>query len=113
MPAASCPTRASSRWDTSSRRTSSRTAIGQPTKRCGAAAPPPPPRGEWDGDRPAHEARWLGIALPGLRQPRAWHAGRERVDIYDVKGAATLVLAAAGVSAFDVVAGAAGGPPGG
>ena len=70
------------------------------------------PHVESDGDRPAHEALWLGIALTGLRQPRAWHAGRERVDIYDVKGAATLLLAAAGISAFDVVAEPAGGLPG-
>src|SRR3990167_7850317 len=70
------------------------------------------PHVESDGDRPAHEELWLGIALTGLRQPRAWHAGRERVDIYDVKGAATLVLAAAGISVFDVVAEPAGGLPG-
>jgi phenylalanyl-tRNA synthetase beta chain len=61
------------------------------------------PHREEDGDRPAHEELWAGIALTGLRQPRAWHAGRERVDVYDVKGAAELVLTAAGLSGWDAV----------
>jgi phenylalanyl-tRNA synthetase beta chain len=56
------------------------------------------PRREEDVDRPVHEERWVGLALTGLRQPRAWHAVRERVDLYDAKGMAELVLAAAGVS---------------
>jgi phenylalanyl-tRNA synthetase beta chain len=56
------------------------------------------PRREDDVDRPVHEERWVGLALTGLRQPRAWYASRERVDIYDAKGMAELVLAAAGVS---------------
>lgn len=51
-----------------------------------------------DGDRPLHEEIWLALALTGLRAPRGWHAGRERVDIYDAKGMAELALAAAGVS---------------
>jgi phenylalanyl-tRNA synthetase beta chain len=59
------------------------------------------PRREEDVDRPVHEERWVGVALTGLRQPRAWHAARERVDIYDAKGAAELVLAAAGVSDWE------------
>ena len=59
------------------------------------------PRREEDVDRPVHEERWVGLALTGLRQPRAWHAARERVDIYDAKGMAELVLAAAGVSGWD------------
>jgi phenylalanyl-tRNA synthetase beta chain len=54
------------------------------------------PHRESDGDRPAHEELWLGLALTGLRAPRAWHSGRERVDVYDAKGMAELVLAAAG-----------------
>jgi phenylalanyl-tRNA synthetase beta chain len=54
------------------------------------------PHRDEDGDRPVHEELWLGIALTGLRQPRGWHAGRERVDVYDAKGAAELVLTAAG-----------------
>jgi phenylalanyl-tRNA synthetase beta chain len=54
------------------------------------------PHRETDGDRPAHEELWLGLALTGLRAPRAWHAGRERVDVYDAKGMAELALAAAG-----------------
>ena len=54
------------------------------------------PHRESDGDRPAHEELWLGLALTGLRATRAWHAGRERVDVYDAKGMAELGLAAAG-----------------
>jgi len=54
------------------------------------------PHRETDGDRPAHEELWLGLALTGLRAPRAWHAGRERVDVYDAKGMTELALAAAG-----------------
>ena len=51
-----------------------------------------------DGDHPAHEELWLGIALTGLRAPRAWFtAARDRVDVYDAKGLAELALGAAGV----------------
>jgi len=51
-----------------------------------------------DGDRPAHEDLRLGLALTGLRAPRAWFtAARDRVDVYDAKGLAELALAAAGV----------------
>jgi phenylalanyl-tRNA synthetase beta chain len=53
------------------------------------------PHRESDGDRPAHEELWLGVALTGLRAPRAWHGGRERVDVYDAKGMAELALAVA------------------
>jgi len=53
------------------------------------------PHRESDGDRPAHEELWLGVALTGLRAPRTWHAGRERVDVYDAKGMAELALAIA------------------
>jgi phenylalanyl-tRNA synthetase beta chain len=56
------------------------------------------PHRDSDGDRPAHEELWLGLTLTGLRAPRAWHAGRERVDLYDAKGMAELALAAAGAS---------------
>ncbi len=66
------------------------------------------PHREEDGDHPAHEELWVGLALTGLRQPRAWHAPRERVDLYDAKGMAELVLAAAGVSEWE----AAGWPEG-
>jgi phenylalanyl-tRNA synthetase beta chain len=59
------------------------------------------PRRDEDVDRPVHEERWVGLALTGLRQPRAWHAPRERVDVYDAKGMAELVLAAAGVSDWE------------
>jgi phenylalanyl-tRNA synthetase beta chain len=61
------------------------------------------PRREGDVDRPAHEELWVGIALTGLRAPRAWHAGRERVDVHDARGAAELVLAAAGVPAAELL----------
>ena len=60
------------------------------------------PRREADGDRPAHEELWLGLALTGARQDRAWHAGRERVDVYDAKGLAELALAVAGAPAWRV-----------
>jgi len=56
------------------------------------------PHREEDGDRPVHEELWVGLALTGLRHPRSWHAGRERVDVYDAKGMAELALAAAGRS---------------
>ncbi|HUM15047.1 MAG TPA: phenylalanine--tRNA ligase subunit beta [Candidatus Nitrosotalea sp.] len=52
-----------------------------------------------DGDRPAHEDLRLGIALTGLRAPRAWFTGaRDRVDVHDAKGMAEAALAAAGVT---------------
>ncbi len=53
------------------------------------------PHREGDGDRPAHEELWLGVALTGLRAPRAWHAARDRVDVYDAKGMAELALVVA------------------
>jgi len=56
------------------------------------------PHRENDGDRPMHEELWLGVALTGQRAARAWHASRERVDLYDAKGMAELVLATAGVT---------------
>jgi phenylalanyl-tRNA synthetase beta chain len=55
------------------------------------------PHRDEDGDRPAHEELWLAVVLTGQRATRAWHAGRERVDVYDAKGAAELVVGAAGV----------------
>jgi len=43
-----------------------------------------------DGDRPAHEDLRLGVALTGLRAPRAWFTGgRDRVDVHDAKGLAS------------------------
>jgi phenylalanyl-tRNA synthetase beta chain len=58
-----------------------------------------------DGDRPAHEELRLGIALTGLRAPRAWFTGgRDRVDVYDAKGMAEAALAAAGVTDAETVA---------
>ena len=56
------------------------------------------PHRDEDGDRPAHEELWLAVAMTGLRAPRAWHAARDRVDVYDVKGAAELAVHAAGLS---------------
>ncbi|HXJ82097.1 MAG TPA: phenylalanine--tRNA ligase subunit beta [Candidatus Methylomirabilis sp.] len=61
------------------------------------------PRREEDVDRPVHEERWVALALTGLRFPRAWHATRDRVDVYDAKGMAELVLAAAGVSDWEAM----------
>jgi len=55
------------------------------------------PHQEEDGDHPAHEELWLAMAMTGQRAPRAWHATRERVDVYDVKGAAELALGVAAI----------------
>jgi len=55
-----------------------------------------------DGDHPAHEELWLGIALTGTRGPRAWHTAPAAADVHDVKGAATLALLAAGVTGTEV-----------
>src|SRR6266508_2977010 len=51
------------------------------------------PHRDEDGDRPAHEELWLGVVMTGQRAARAWHATRERVDVYDAKGAALLAVA--------------------
>jgi len=57
-----------------------------------------------DGDRPAHEDLRLGIAVAGLRAPRAWFTGgRDRADVYDAKGMAEAALAAAGVADAETV----------
>ena len=55
------------------------------------------PHRDEDLDRPAHEELWLGVVVTGQRAVRAWHAPRERVDVYDVKGAAELAVGAAAV----------------
>jgi phenylalanyl-tRNA synthetase beta chain len=55
------------------------------------------PHREEDGDQPAHEELWLAVAMTGQRAPRAWHATRDRLDVYDVKGAAELAVRAATV----------------
>ena len=57
------------------------------------------PHRDEDGDRPAHEEQWLGLAVTGLRGPRGWHTPRERVDVYDAKGLAEQALAALGATA--------------
>ena len=59
------------------------------------------PAREDDVDRPAHEELWLGLALTGARRPRAWHAPRERVDVFDAKGLAETVLAVAGCARWE------------
>jgi phenylalanyl-tRNA synthetase beta chain len=38
----------------------------------------------------------VGIALTGLRAPRAWFAGKDRADLFDVKGAVEAVVEALG-----------------
>ncbi|MFQ5829563.1 MAG: phenylalanine--tRNA ligase subunit beta [Candidatus Methylomirabilia bacterium] len=50
----------------------------------------------------AREGLRVGIALMGMREPRAWHTRRDRVDLYDAKGAAEHVLAALGVAEPEV-----------
>jgi phenylalanyl-tRNA synthetase beta chain len=69
------------------------------------------PRRDEDGDRPAHEELWVGLALTGLRQPRAWYAPRERVDVYDAKGMAEQALAAAGAPEAEVLSWPGGAEP--
>jgi phenylalanyl-tRNA synthetase beta chain len=54
------------------------------------------PHRDADGDRPMHEELWLGVGVTGQRAARAWHASRDRVDVFDAKGMAELVLATAG-----------------
>lgn len=63
------------------------------------------PRRDDDGDRPAHEELWLALAVTGLRAGRAWHSGRDRVDVYDAKGLAELALAAVGAPVESTPAG--------
>ena len=69
------------------------------------------PHRDEDGDRPAHEELWLAVVMTGQRAARAWHAGRERVDVYDAKGAAELVVGVAGVGEAAVTPYAAGKGP--
>jgi phenylalanyl-tRNA synthetase beta chain len=45
----------------------------------------------------AREELRVGIALTGLRAPRSWYGGRERVDLYDAKGALEHLLDTLGV----------------
>lgn len=69
------------------------------------------PRRPEDLDRPLHEEMWVGIALIGARAARAWSASRERVDVFDAKGLAELVLATAGATAWQTSSwGEVGGP---
>jgi len=44
----------------------------------------------------AREETRVGIALTGLRAPRAWFAGKARADVFDVKGAVENVVEALG-----------------
>jgi len=70
------------------------------------------PHRDEDGDRPAHEELWVGLALTGLRAGRAWHAPRDRADVHDAKGMVELALSAVGVSGAEVIPWAAGETPG-
>ncbi len=69
------------------------------------------PHRDEDGDCPAHEELWVAVVMTGQRAARAWHAGGERADVYDAKGAAELVVAAAGVGEAGVTPYAAGKGP--
>ena len=51
--------------------------------------------GRGAGELPREDTR-VGIALTGLRAPRAWHAPRARVDVFDVKGAVESLVEALG-----------------
>jgi phenylalanyl-tRNA synthetase beta chain len=46
------------------------------------------PHRDEDGDQPAHEELWMGLALTGSRQARAWFGSRDKMDVYDAKGMA-------------------------
>jgi phenylalanyl-tRNA synthetase beta chain len=59
------------------------------------------PHRDEDGDRPAHEELWMGLALTGARQSRAWFGSRDRLDVYDAKGMAEVALAAAGAGSVE------------
>jgi phenylalanyl-tRNA synthetase beta chain len=59
------------------------------------------PHQDEDGDQPAHEELWMGLALTGSRQPRAWFGSRDRVDVYDAKGMVEAALAAAGAGSAE------------
>jgi phenylalanyl-tRNA synthetase beta chain len=54
------------------------------------------------GDRPAREELWAGLALTGMRQPRAWHTPPAAVDVYDAKGAVMRALGVTGIQAVEV-----------
>ncbi len=40
----------------------------------------------------AREETRLGVVLTGLRAPRSWHAGKDRVDLFDLKGVVETVV---------------------
>jgi len=44
----------------------------------------------------------VAAALAGLRSPRSWFGGRERVDLYDAKGIVDLLLEALGLEGVEV-----------
>ena len=51
--------------------------------------------GRGAGELPREDTR-VGVVLTGLRAPRAWHAPRARVDVFDVKGAVEGLVEALG-----------------
>ncbi len=51
----------------------------------------------------AQEDLRVGIALTGLRAPRSWFGGRERVDVYDAKGLLEHLLAVLGAEGAETV----------
>jgi len=59
------------------------------------------PHRDEDGDQPAHEELWMGLALTGSRQARAWFGSRDKVDVYDAKGMAEAALDAAGAGSAE------------
>jgi phenylalanyl-tRNA synthetase beta chain len=51
--------------------------------------------GREPGELPREETH-VGVAVTGLRAPRAWHAPREPADVFDVKGAVESLVEALG-----------------
>jgi phenylalanyl-tRNA synthetase beta chain len=53
-------------------------------------------------ERLAREEMRVAVALTGLRGPRSWFGGRERVDLYDAKGIVELLLETLGLEGIEV-----------
>jgi phenylalanyl-tRNA synthetase beta chain len=61
------------------------------------------------GDTDTAEPRWVAVALAGARAEAAWHTPAAKVDVFDAKGVAELVVAAFGLTPATRPGGALGG----
>jgi phenylalanyl-tRNA synthetase beta chain len=61
------------------------------------------------GDTDTAEPRWVAVALAGARAEAAWHTPAAKVDLFDAKGVAELVVAAFGLTPAMRPGGALGG----